>query len=154
TGCNTRLGLAAADPRRALPATVIRLILRSPAKFVRTRMVTSNEGEEMKMNRTSIPPIVAIVALLAASGGVALAAQDKYALQVPGGLAFSEFRGYGDWQTIAVSQNGMMIETILGNPAMIEAYKAGIPGNGRPFPDGAKMAKIHWNAKKNVEEPG
>ena len=47
-----------------------------------------------------------------------------------------------------------MIETILGNPAMIEAYKAGIPGNGKPFPDGAKMAKIHWNANKNAEEPG
>ena len=37
---------------------------------------------------------------------------------------------------------------ILGNPAMIDAYKAGVPGNGKPFPDGAKMAKIHWNPKK------
>jgi len=25
---------------------------------------------------------------------------------------------------------------------------AGVPGNGKPFPDGAKMAKIHWNPKK------
>jgi hypothetical protein len=31
---------------------------------------------------------------------------------------------------------------------MIKAYVAGIPGNGKPFPDGAKMAKIHWNPKK------
>jgi len=31
---------------------------------------------------------------------------------------------------------------------MIEAYLAGIPANGKPFPDGAKMAKIHWNPKK------
>jgi hypothetical protein len=106
------------------------------------------------MKRTSIPRTGAVVALLAALGGIAVAAQDKYALQVPGGLAFSEFRGYDDWQTIAVSQNGSTIETILGNPAMIAAYKAGIPGNGKPFPDGAKMAKIHWNAKKNTEEPG
>ena len=105
------------------------------------------------MKRTSIPPTAAVVALLAALGGIALAAQDKYTLQVPGGMAFSEFRGYEDWQTIAVSQSGEMIETILGNPAMIEAYKAGIPGNGRPFPDGAKMAKIHWNAKKSAEAP-
>ena len=73
---------------------------------------------------------------------------------MPGGLAFSEFRGYDEWQTVAVSQNGKMIETILGNPAMIEAYKAGIPGNGKPFPDGAKMAKIHWTAKKADDEPG
>ena len=106
------------------------------------------------MKFTSIRPTAAVVALLAALCGIALAAQDKYALQVPGGLAFSEFRGYEDWQTIAVSQNGNMIETILGNPAMIEAYRAGIPGNGKPFPDGAKMAKIHWNAKKAAEEPG
>jgi hypothetical protein len=95
------------------------------------------------------------VALLAGLGGVALAAaQDKYALQVPGGLAFSEFRGYDEWQTVAVSQNGNLIEVILGNPAMIGAYKAGIPGNGKPFPDGAKMAKIHWKAIKNAAEPG
>ena len=36
---------------------------------------------------------------------------------------------------------------------MIEAYKAGIPGNGRPFPNGSKMAKIHWNAKQMAEAP-
>jgi hypothetical protein len=108
----------------------------------------------MEMRRTRIPPTIAAVALLAAFGGAALAAQDRYALQVPGGLAFSEFRGYDEWQTIAVSQNGALIETILGNQAMIDAYKAGIPGNGKPFPDGAKMAKIHWKAIKNAAEPG
>ena len=47
-----------------------------------------------------------------------------------------------------------MIAAILGNPVMIEAYKAGIPGNGKPFPDGAKMAKIHWNPKKMETFPG
>jgi hypothetical protein len=31
---------------------------------------------------------------------------------------------------------------------MIDAYLAGVPGNGKAFPDGAKMAKIHWNPKK------
>ena len=36
---------------------------------------------------------------------------------------------------------------------MIEAYQAGPPGNGKPFPDGAKMAKIHWNAQKSAEAP-
>ncbi len=106
------------------------------------------------MKRMSIPWTVAVVALPAALAGIALAAQDRYALQVPGGLAFSEFRGYDDWQTVAVSQNGKMIETILGNPEMIGAYKAGIPGNGKPFPDGAKMAKIHWTARKADDEPG
>jgi hypothetical protein len=28
-------------------------------------------------------------------------------------------------------------------------YRAGIPGSGKPVPDGAKMAKIHWTAKQN-----
>ncbi len=37
---------------------------------------------------------------------------------------------------------------ILGNPVMIKAYQSGIPGNGKPFPDGSKMAKVHWNPKK------
>lgn len=106
------------------------------------------------MARPNIPQTAAAIAVLAALGGAALAAQDRYTLQVPGGLAFAEFRGYDEWQTVAVSQNGTMIETILGNPAMIAAYKSGIPGNGQPFPDGARMAKIHWNAKTSNAEPG
>jgi hypothetical protein len=93
------------------------------------------------------------VALAVLATGAALSAQDRYTLKVPNGLAFSEFRGYEGWQTIAIS-NGELLAVILGNPAMIEAYKAGAPGNGKPFPDGAKMAKIHWNPKKSVAEPG
>src|ERR1700747_679542 len=31
---------------------------------------------------------------------------------------------------------------------MIKAYLAGIPRNGKLFPDGDKLAKIHWNPKK------
>ena len=79
--------------------------------------------------------------------------QDKYSLKVPGGLAFSEFRGYESWQTIAISENGPVVAVIVGNPQMIEAFQAGIPGNGKPFPDGAKMAKIHWIPKKSAN-PG
>ena len=86
--------------------------------------------------------------------GAAISAQDKYAVKVPNGLAFSEFKGYEGWQTIAVSHNGGLLAVILGNPAMIDAFRAGIPGNGKPFPDGAKMAKIHWNPKKNETYPG
>ncbi|MGC1178132.1 MAG: cytochrome P460 family protein, partial [Methyloceanibacter sp.] len=78
---------------------------------------------------------------------------DKYTVQVPGGLAFSEFRGYEGWQVIAVSQTGDLIVAILGNPEIIAAYQSGVPGNGKPFPDGSKMAKIHWNQKKSAEAP-
>jgi mono/diheme cytochrome c family protein len=84
----------------------------------------------------------------------AISAQDKYALKIPNGLAFSEFRGYESWQVISLSHNGKALAAILGNPVMIDAFKAGIPGNGKPFPDGAKMAKVHWIAKVNAGEPG
>src|ERR1700733_14211198 len=86
--------------------------------------------------------------------GLVLAAQDKYTVKVPGGLAFSEFRGYEAWQTISVSRNEKVITTILGNPVMIKAFQSGIPGNGQPFPNGAKMAKIHWTPKQNEFFPG
>ena len=72
-------------------------------------------------------------------------AHDKYTVKVPGGLAFSEFRGYESWEMIGVSRSeGGPFAVILGNPTMIEALKAGIPDNGKPVPDGAKMAKMHY----------
>ncbi len=85
--------------------------------------------------------------------GITLAAQDKYTVQVPGGLAFSEFRGYEDWQTVAVSQTEDLLKVIVANPVMIDAYRAGVPGNGKPFPDGSKIAKIDWKPKENAESP-
>jgi hypothetical protein len=107
------------------------------------------------MTRISSWLTVAIAVVLAVLvGSRALSAQDKYTVRVPNGLAFSEFRGYEAWQTIAVSQNGDLIEVILGNPAMINAYQSGLPAPGKHFPDGAKMAKIHWKATKSTDEPG
>jgi len=104
---------------------------------------------------TKIPSrlLLIIPGVLAVLSGAAISAQDKYTVQVPGGLAFSEFRGYEGWQVIAVSQTGDLIVAILGNPEIIAAYQSGVPGNGKPFPDGSKMAKIHWNAKKSAEAP-
>jgi hypothetical protein len=104
------------------------------------------------MKGKSILIIASITVSLAALATEA--AKDKYTVRVPNGLGFSEFKGYEGWQTISISHNGNLLAAILGNPAMIDAYKAGVPGNGKPFPDGAKMAKIHWNAKKNEAAPG
>ena len=101
------------------------------------------------MNRKSVLTMGIAAVWLAVLGGLAISAQDKYTVKVPGGLAFSEFRGYEGWQTISISQNEGLVAAILGNPAMIAAYQAGIPGNGKPVPDGAKMAKIHWKPKPN-----
>ena len=47
----------------------------------------------------------------------------------------------------------LLFAIILANPVMIEAYGAGIPGNGKPFPDGARMAKIHWVPKGSEHFP-
>src|SRR3954466_7707795 len=93
--------------------------------------------------------------VLVVLGGIAVAQQDKYTLKVPGGLEFSEFRGYEGWQVVATSQSPSLklVAVILANPEMIEAYLSGIPGNGKAFPDGAKMAKIHWSPKMNPYFP-
>ena len=92
---------------------------------------------------------VAIGLVLSIVAALALDAGDKYTVKVPGGLAFSEFKGYESWQAISMSRNERVVAMTLGNPAMIDAYRAGFPGNGKPVPDGAKMAKIHWTPKKN-----
>jgi hypothetical protein len=85
----------------------------------------------------------------AAAVSAAGAAQDKYSVAVPGGLAFAEFKGFESWETVAVSKSQTAMAVILANPTLIEAYKAGFPGNGKPAPDGAKMAKIHWAPKQS-----
>src|SRR6201996_5671262 len=100
------------------------------------------------MTRIAASLIAIPAVVLAVFGGRAISAQDKYTVQVPGGLAFSEFRGYEAWQVVSISQDGPLVAAILANPVMIEAYAAGFPGNGKPFPDGAKMAKVHWTPKK------
>ena len=87
---------------------------------------------------------------LVAALALAVAADDKYTVKVPGGLAFAEFKGYESWQAISISRNEKVMAMTLGNPAMIAAYQAGFPGNGKPVPNGAKMAKIHWVPKPNA----
>lgn len=96
----------------------------------------------------SMGVIVLAVACVAASS-----AQDKYSQRLPGGLAFSEFKGYENWQVVSVSQTPELLKVEVANPIMISAYKAGIPGNGKPFPDGSKIAKIEWRPKKMAESP-
>ena len=102
----------------------------------------------MKNTRTRI--IVLLGAMfISVMAVLAMDPQDKYSVKVPGGLAFSEFRGYESWQAISMSRNEKVVAMTLGNQVMIDAYKAGFPGNGKPVPDGAKMAKIHWIPKPN-----
>ena len=97
--------------------------------------------------------IVIAAVVLAVLGGRAISAQDKYAVQTPNGLAFADFRGYEDWQVVAVSRTDELLKVEVANPVMIAAYRAGVPGNGQPFPDGSKIAKIEWRPKKSTEAP-
>src|SRR5260221_2024986 len=107
------------------------------------------------MKKTQITAIAFAAVVLTILGGMALAQQDKYTLKVPGGLAFSEFRGYEGWQGVATSQsaNLRLVAMILANPEMIEAYLAGIPGNGRSLPRRAQMSKIHWSPQMHPYFP-
>ena len=45
------------------------------------------------------------------------------------------------------------LKVIAANSLMIDAYSAGIPDNGKPFPNGSKIVKIEWSAKKSNESP-
>jgi len=105
------------------------------------------------MNSKTMLSIATATVALAVLGAAATPAQDKYSLEVPGGLAFSEFRGYEDWAVIAIDHTGELMKVILGNPVVMEAFRAGIPGNGKAFPDGSKMAKVEWHSKKSPDAP-
>src|SRR5271155_3779149 len=94
-----------------------------------------------------------ILVLLAVLGGMAFAAQDKYALVTTSGIAFSDFRGCEDWAMVSSARTDDILKVIVANPIMIAAYKAGVPGNGKPFPEGSKIAKIEWRPKKITTPP-
>ena len=101
-----------------------------------------------------LPCIMLVIAVaFAVTSSGAKSPQDKYTVQVPNGLKFSDFRGYENWQVVAVSQTDALLKVMVANPTMIEAYRAGYPGNGKPFPDGSKIAKIEWKPKKSTESP-
>ena len=77
------------------------------------------------MKRKGMTMVAAITGVLAVMGGWAIAAQDKYTVKVPDGLAFSEFKGYEDWQAVGPSQTDAqnVIRLILANPVMIDAFQ-------------------------------
>ena len=94
------------------------------------------------MNRKSIWIVASMTGALALAVvcGAALSGLDKYTVQLPNGVAFSDFKGYEDWQLISSAETDDRLKVILGNRTIIAAFKAGIPGNGKPFPEGSKIA--------------
>ena len=110
------------------------------------------------MKKVLLLVIGAISLVLGVCGDKASTAQekqDKYTLQVPGGLSFSEIKGYEDWQVVgpSLTDAANVIRLIVANPVMIKAYREGIPGNGKPFPDGSKIVKLEWKPKKITDPP-
>jgi Cytochrome P460 len=78
-------------------------------------------------------------------------AQDKYSLKTLSGISFADFKGYEDWAVASSARTEDVLKVIVANPAMINAYKAGVPGNGQPFPDGSRIVKLQWKPKKSTE---
>ena len=105
------------------------------------------------MPRPYLATICVAAALAAALGGDAISAQDRYSLKVPDGLAFADFKGYEDWRNVAVSQVKDGLKIIAANPAMLQAYRSGLPAAGKTFPDGSKAVKIEWTQKQNTVSP-
>jgi hypothetical protein len=106
------------------------------------------------MERIAGFTIVATAALvLAVLAATAVYALDKYSLRSPSGIAFSDFRGYEDWAVVSSARTDEVLKVIVANPTMIKAYKAGVPGNGQPFPDGSMIVKLQWKPKKSTEAP-
>ena len=105
--------------------------------------------------KTKAQQIVLMAALGAFSGAAPYAqdAQQKYSLTSPGGIAFADFKGYEDWSVVSSARTDEVLKVIVANPAMIKAYKDGIPGNGKPFPEGSKIVKLQWKPKKSTDAP-
>jgi len=109
------------------------------------------KGPAMKgKSELMIAIATAALAVLVAS---AVYAQDKYSLISPGGIEFSDFRGYEDWSVVSSARTDEILKVIVANPAMIKAYKAGVPGNGQPFPEGSMIVKLQWKPKESTEAP-
>jgi Cytochrome P460 len=112
----------------------------------------SSLSKTMKRKSTIIAAAAAAAVLTGI--GAAVYAQDvfdKYSLKSPSGIAFSDFRGYEGWAMVSSARTDEVLKVIVANPTMIEAYKAGVPGNGQPFPEGSKIAKLQWSFKKSTE---
>src|SRR5580765_5248783 len=105
------------------------------------------------MKRRSMLTIAIVMVVLAAIGAAVYAQDkfDKYSLKSPSGIAFSDFKGYEDWAVVSSARTDEVLKVIVANPTMIKAYKAGVPGNGQPFPEGSKIAKLQWSFKKSTE---
>ena len=126
------------------------LVTKSVAQEQQEQKIETRTAVERFAGFTIVATAVTVFAVLVAT---AVYAQDKYSLKSPSGIAFSDFRGYEDWAVVSSARTDEVLKVIVANPTMIKAYKAGVPGNGQPFPDGAMIVKLQWKPKKSTEAP-
>src|SRR6202051_2744045 len=130
------------------------LVTKSVAQEQQEQKVETRTGVERIAGCTIVATAVAVLAVL---GAAPLFAQgqdkDKYSLKSPSGIAFSDFRGYEDWSVVSSARTDEELKVIVANPTMIKAYKAGVPGNGQPFPDGSMIAKLQLEAEEEHGGP-
>jgi hypothetical protein len=112
---------------------------------------TLHTSKEVQTMNRKMRPAIGVLAVLLMGYGTPLPAQDKFDLKAPNGLSFSEIRGYENWPFIATSYrtDNNELRVIMGNKPMIDSYKAGVPGNGKPFAEGSIIVKIGWSERKN-----
>jgi len=106
----------------------------------------------LSMKLETMVAVVSVTVLIVLAV-TALYAQDKYSLKSPGGIAFSDFRGYEDWSVVSSARTNEVLKMIIANQTMINAYKAGAPVNGQSFPAGSMVVKLQWKPKKSTEAP-
>src|SRR5258708_34598715 len=126
------------------------LVTKSVAQEQQEQKIEARTAVERIAGFTIVATAVAVLAFLVATVVYAL---DKYSLKSPSGIAFSDFRRYEDWAVVSSAKTDERLKVIVANPTMIKAYKAGIPGNGQPFPDGSMIVKLQWTPKKSTEAP-
>jgi len=126
------------------------LVTKSVAQEQQEQKIETRTVVERMAGFTIVATAVAVLTVLVAT---AVYAQDKYSLKSPSGLAFSDFRGYEDWAVVSSARTEQVLKVIVANPAMIKAYKAGVPGNGQFFPQGSMVVKLQWKPKKSTEAP-
>jgi hypothetical protein len=126
----------------------------------------AEQKEEQKIEtRTAVKPIAGLTMVATAVAALAVLVvavvyaqgqdknNDKYSLKSPSGIAFSDFRGYEDWSVVSSARTDEILKVIVANPKMIQAFKAGVPGNSQPFPEGSMIVKLQWKLKKSTEAP-
>ena len=109
-------------------------------------------GTSHEENYIRVAAILALV--IAVVGGRSISAQvkrDKYTLQIPGGLAFSEVRGYEQWQVVgpSLTEAANVIRAIVANPVMDQSLPGGSSRQWQAFPRRLQDCEVGVGTEKD-----